>query len=130
MDFSKLNAQEYADKGAVLQVLHPATGEPLEGVTITLLGQDSKVYKGKIADLRRRVINSKGKVDIDRAETEAMNSRVAMTIGWNGIEENGEPKECTPDNVRYFYDKYDWLIEQVDKFVGDRSNFFPTADES
>jgi hypothetical protein len=130
MDFGKLNATEYADKGAVLNVLHPATREPLPGVTITLLGQDSKVYKARLSKMRQSFSGSNKKLDISKIEDEAANNRVAVTIAWEGVEENGKPLECTPENVRYMYEKYDWLVEQVDRFVSDRANFFPTADVS
>jgi len=127
MDFTKLNATEYANKGADLQVLHPATNEPLDGVIITLLGEDSAEYKKRIAEARRKMSTSKKRFSIADAEAEAMENRIAVTVGWEGISEAGKELECTPENVRYMYEKYGWLVEQVDKFVMDRANFFPTV---
>ena len=64
-------------------------------------------------------------IDIDTLEKEAMETRVALTLGWGCLElgDDGE-LEFTEDNVRKVYTDFPWLAEQVDEFQGDRANFF------
>lgn len=131
IDLSSLNATEYADKGAKMQVVHPVTGEPIEGMSITLLGKDSTVYNQRIAAAKRKAAKAK-KYGIEDAEDDALSNRIACTVAWEGMVFNGEPLECIPDNVRKIYadDGFRWLVDQVDAFQRDRSNFFPKADVS
>lgn len=133
MDLSKLNMTEHADKGAKMQVLHPATGEVLDGVTITLLGDDCTLQKQRYAELRRNAFKNKNQIDkaLDRAEETALDLRISKTIAWEGIDWNGGPFECTPENVRKIYSDpgFSWLVEQVDRFTAERSNFLSNADK-
>ena len=134
MDFSKLNMTEHADKGAKMQVMHPSTGEPLEGVTITLLGDDSTVQRLRLAELRQKALAKKGNFNkiYDLTEEHSQNIRISKTIGWEGVVWEGKELACTPENVRKIYsnDGFRWLVDQVDRFTVDRSNFLESADNS
>ena len=53
MDLSNLDVSKKAEDGAILELEHPVTGDPLidedsgEAVSIILLGTDSKTYRDK-----------------------------------------------------------------------------------
>lgn len=123
-----------ADEGAVMQVVHPDTQEPIEGMTITLLGQDSNVYE-KISLKKQqaalaRISRGKNALDIDAHQVQAdiINDLVALTVDWSGFELDGKPLKPTHENFRQVYTGWKWLKEQAQEFVADRANFFRTAD--
>lgn len=132
MDLAKLDLVEHANKGAVMEVMHPITGENLldrEGraVTITLLGADSSQMRNEMSDRARKQLakkQTKQIMSIDDAESASAELLSAITVSWSGIEENGEPIQCNRENAKTIYTKYSWLRLQVDSFVSDRSNFF------
>lgn len=129
MDLNNLKPK-LADEGAVMEVRHPETEEVIEGMTLTLLGKDSEVFKR----LRRKRQNaalarvSKGKkaldVDAEKMEGEALDDLVALTRGWTGFQLDGQPLEFTPENVRKVFAGWEWLREQAEEFVNSRANFF------
>ena len=60
MDLSNLKPVK-AEDGAVLQIVHPETEEEIEGMTITLLGQDSTVYLKIQLSKQQAILNLMGK---------------------------------------------------------------------
>lgn len=123
-----------ADEGAVMQVVHPDTEEPIEGMTITLLGQDSNVYE-KISLKRSqaalaRISKGKKAVDMDAQQVQAnmLNDLVALTIDWTGFELDGKALKPTPENVQNVYTGWKFIREQAQEFVADRANFFRQSD--
>lgn len=138
MDLSKLNMSVMAERGATLELENPVDGEPLmqdDGetpVTITLLGQDSKVWRNKNREYQQKRIAAMTKkrsrtVDYTVSDEDASEMMAACTIGWDGIVEDGEAVEFSADNAYDLYMKYAWIREQCDAFIGDRANFFPNA---
>jgi hypothetical protein len=119
-----------ADDGAVLEVVHPESEEVIPGMTITLLGQDSKVYRkiqlAKQQAALNRIAKGKKAVDLDaeKLAEDSIDDLVQLTTGWSGFTLDGVTLECTPDNVRKVYSEWAWIKEQVQEFVADRSNFF------
>ena len=123
-----------ADEGAVMQVVHPDTVEPIEGMTITLLGQDSNVYE-KISLKRSqaalaRISKGKKAVDMDAQQVQAnmLNDLVALTVDWTGFELDGKALKPTPENVQNVYTGWKFIREQAQEFVADRANFFRQSD--
>lgn len=129
MDLNDLRTTR-AEDGATLEVVHPDTEEVIEGMTLTLLGQDSSIFK----NLKRKKQNamlsrmSKGKkaaaMDADTLEKDALDEIVALTTGWKGIELDGKKLPFNEENVRMVYQGWPWLMEQAQEFVSNRSNFF------
>ncbi|AGN30433.1 hypothetical protein SXAG_00152 [Synechococcus phage S-CBS4] len=129
MDLNNLKPTR-AEEGAVMEVLHPDTEEVIEGMTVTLLGQDSSVFK----NLKRRKQNamltrmSKGKkavsMDADTLERDALDEVVALTVDWKGFELDGKKLPFNDENARMVYSEYEWLMQQAQEFVANRSNFF------
>lgn len=121
-----------ADDGAVLSLVHPETEEVIEGMTITLLGQDSKVYRklqmGKQQAALNRMAKGKKAIDLDaeKLSEDSIEDLVKLTTAWTGFALDGKDLELTPDNARMVYNEWSWIKEQVQEFVGNRANFFRT----
>jgi hypothetical protein len=119
-----------ADDGATLQIVHPESEEVIDGMTITLLGQDSKVYRkiqlAKQQAALNRIAKGKKAIDLDaeKLAEDSIDDLVQLTTGWTGFVLDGNLLECTPENIRTVYGEWAWIKEQVQEFVADRSNFF------
>jgi hypothetical protein len=131
MDIRKMRPAK-ADEGAVLQLVHPDTQEVIEGVTITLLGQDSKVYRKIHLAKQQAALNrmSKGKratdLKAEQLQESVIDDLVKLTVAWTGFEDGDEFLECTQENARAIYsdEGLNWIKEQAEEFVADRANFF------
>lgn len=123
-----------ADDGAVLNIVHPETEEVIEGMTITLLGQDSKVYRKLQMSKQQAALNriSKGKkavdFDAEKLAEDSIDDLVKLTVEWSGFMLDGKELDCTPANIRNVYAEWAWIKEQVQEFVADRANFFRAND--
>jgi len=127
MDISKLDIVASSNEGAVLEVLHPKTLTKT-GIEIILVGTDSDIYNKqrlKASNKRLEQLNKTGKLKrtAEEIEEETIEMLVSCTIGWSGIEEDGKPLEFTPKHVKHVYEKYPWIREQIDQFIGSRDNF-------
>ena len=126
-DFTKLDFAAKAEEGAVMQVKNPLTGEAL-GATITLIGTDSKAFrdlaKQRATAALKRTKEEQESFDVDASSVELL---AKCTLAWSGIEEGGKSVEFSQENAVKMYSKYHWLKEQVDRFIGDRANFLPSA---
>lgn len=100
----------------------------LSDAKITLAGQDSEVYQKEIVKFRReqidRAIDSKKEKEDDSEDIE-LRLLVACTISWEGIEWEGKPMECTPENALKLYSnsQLGWLKRQVDRFIHTTGNY-------
>lgn len=129
MDLNQLKTAK-ADEGVVMEVRHPETEEAIEGMTITLLGQDSAVYR-KISLAKQQVaLNriSKGKkiadLDAEKLAEDSVDDLVKMTVSWTGFSLDGKDLKPTADNFRMVYAEWPWIKEQAQEFVANRANFF------
>jgi hypothetical protein len=129
MDLNKLKTAK-ADEGVLMEVRHPETEENIEGMSITLLGQDSAIYR-KIALAKQQVaLNriSKGKkiadFDAEKMAEDSVDDLVKMTLAWTGFSLDGKELKPTPENFRMVYAEWPWIKEQAQEFVANRANFF------
>ena len=126
-DLAKLDTAKVAEEGAELRVAHPTTGEDL-GITITLIGTDSKTFRDISKSRATASLKKKTReIDLDQNESDAVELLAKCTKGWAGITENGKEVVFSFDNAVQLYTKYLWLREQIDRFMADRSNFLPSA---
>ena len=126
-DLAKLDTAKVAEEGAELRVAHPTTGEDL-GITITLIGTDSKTFRDISKSRATASLKKKTReIDLDQNESDAVELLAKCTKGWSGITENGKEVAFSFDNAVQLYTKYLWLREQIDRFMADRSNFLPSA---
>lgn len=130
MDLAALDLAAYSDEGAELVLVHPITGKPLDA-KITVIGPDSPRSRQAQRALLDQLMEDrrKGKTPDDiETERRAAAMAAALTIGWSGIEWNGEPLPCTRENVMRVYTERRWVREQVEGFAAERANFFRHAD--
>src|ERR1019366_2404863 len=112
------------DEGHVIQVKHPLQGE-IEGMTITLLGTDSEVFRVAMREREgwrlKRMADGFAPESAENAETAIEEAErnleflLNLTLGWTGFLSDGKEILCTPENVRRFYSDpgYLWLYDQV-----------------
>ena len=126
-DLATLDTAKVAEEGAELRVAHPTTGEDL-GITITLIGTDSKTFRD-ISKIRATMALKKKtrEIDLDQNEQDSIELLARCTKCWSGITENGKDIPFNHENAVELYTKYLWLREQIDRFMADRSNFLPSA---
>tara|TARA_Y100000296_G_scaffold84935_2_gene119609 strand:- start:948 stop:1376 length:429 start_codon:yes stop_codon:yes gene_type:complete len=138
MDLSELDVQAAAENGAAMQLMHPATGEPLEHdgkpITITLMGADSAAFRRSVAlamakqSKARDVDLSKATGEeimatFDKGERAAVEHLLAVTIGWDNIVWEGEVLPFSRENAAMVYSRHRWIRDQANKFIGDRTNY-------
>ena len=134
MDLSNLDVSKKAEDGAILELEHPVTGDPLinedsgEAVSIIVLGTDSKTYREKQREYQRKRLSKmtkkRGKeMDLTMSDEDACDLLATCTIGWEHMVENGEELEFSKEAAYKLYMKYHWIREQVDVFIADRENF-------
>lgn len=120
-----------ADTGVQMTVRNPATGLPMEGETITLLGKDSKVYRDHVAKRERALLDHVNntrrppKLSQDQIKQQALDDLMVLTIGWALTDVNGDPLQFSKDAARDLYSDPEvaFVREQVEEFVQDRANF-------
>lgn len=130
MDLNDLKAIK-ADDGAVLQIVHPETDEPIAGMTITLLGQDSVTYRKIQMAKQQTALNrlAKGKratadLDAEKLAAEMIDDLAKLTVSWTGFELDGKLLKCDKTNAVTVYTDWPWIREQAQEFVANRANFF------
>ena len=104
-----------------------ADGSP---TTIELLSDDDERLRAydRQAQNRRLKNISKLRLSAEELEEEAVLKLANATVRWNTFEdENGEAIPCTIEAAARLYREYPFLREQVDQFVGDRTNFLQTS---
>lgn len=110
---------------AELVIEHPATGKPTS-MRIQLLSSDSDVWKKQVMRIRRENMkyqNRRDGIPPEKSQDDALTLLAVCTVGWNGINESGQPLPCTRENAKRVYEKFPFIREQVDDFIGDRRNF-------
>lgn len=128
MDLASLDLTAAADRGADMKLEHPVTGAPLmteagEPISIRLLGNDSREFRAAIGELAEKQAG-KRRQSLDAAEAHSVELLARLTTGWHGIVFGGEELPFTRANAERIYRERPWIREQVDKFIGERGNFF------
>ena len=102
---------------AVIPVLHPLTGEPIEGMTYTLAGKTSPEFRAAAREADKQA----------DAEDKGVDLFAGAITDWDGFEENGVVLDCDMETKRRILKQYDWLLEQVIEKLRDKSTFLPNA---
>lgn len=127
MDLSSIKYNP--NEGTWMEVMHPVTSAPT-GISIRLVGTDSADYRKVARALQNRRLEKvarQGKVKMTAEEHEE--NQLAMLCvcvkEWKGMEKDKKEYPCTPENVRALLSdpQFAWLREQIDEFVGERTNF-------
>ena len=112
---------------AWLTILHPQTFESTP-IKIKLAGADSDSYKKIERRVRNRNVallkKNKNGLSAEVVEASALDLLTGATLDWQGVTWGGAPLEFSQENARMLYEKFGFIRDQVDEFVGDRANFF------
>lgn len=114
------------DRGRVLDVVDPWTGEPA-GIRFRLAGPDSDVQRrARIAmmDELAQAADAEGKVSAEKREAARLNC-LAKCVLLMEIEEGGEPLPTAHKHILRVLAAGAWIQEQVDAFAGNRAHFAP-----
>lgn len=115
-----------------LVLLHPTKGTPLadedgKQVVITLLGSDSKEFRAAAHAVANKRLSRKGRrqqrATAEEVEQAAIETLAAITAGWSNLVVDGETLPCNKKNVISVYNRFPWILEQVEEHVHDRENF-------
>lgn len=117
-DLAKTN--ELANEGVWVQITHPQTRQPIDGVRFKIIGNTSdKFYELRDA-LAREAVESDGKVN---HEDMTMRMIAGMVVDIEGLEDNGKPIK---DAMKVFKTPgLKFIFKQLDIEAGTRSNFLP-----
>jgi len=122
-DLSTLDTGPLSEEGRPLEVMDPETGEPL-GITIILRGAESDTYKRAFrAQVNKRMNARQGKTTIEQLEAEAIDLLAACTVGWTGIDLDGQEFPFSRSNAVTLYGRFGWLKKLVDSFVSNEANY-------
>ena len=118
-------SQDLAEEGQWMEI-ETADGEGTD-MWLLLAGSDSSYHKKEINKQRDKMLKKK---KMQRSSSEIENDNInllaASTLDWKNVQYNGEELECNRENVRWLYKNFPAVQEQVDEFIGDRSNFLPS----
>jgi len=127
MDLSNLETQA----SSILTIMHPANEVPLLGgdnapVTFSLLGIDSDEYRAsqRVITNKRLSRKNKFKITAEQLELETIEVLAACTVSWSdNFEVDGFAYHFSKENAKALYERFPWVREQVDEFIGERANF-------
>lgn len=110
------------EAGEVLEIVHPVTGEPT-GFKIRVAAMDSE----RVKRVQRVIANNNlrkqnRKPTIEEIETNGRKVTAAAIISWEGLERDGKPMDCTPENIAAVIAN-PLIMRQIDEFTSDASNF-------
>lgn len=117
IDLASLDTQAACEQGAELELLHPATGQPL-GVYLTLAGVDSRTHRQSLAFLAERRLKRRS-VTPDDLRGEDVEVAARCTLGWRGVRIDGKEVAHSLD----IFERFPWIREQAVAFIGDRSQY-------
>lgn len=127
MDISQFDTSTLAETGVEYVVLNPVDDKPTD-IKMRLAGTDSSFYRNAIAaQARKQTDKKRAQIDLDEVEQNTCDILASCTLGWSGLMENGKELKYSTLAAVDLYKKHKWLRIQVDRFIGDRSNFFPVS---
>jgi hypothetical protein len=109
---------------AQMQLTHPTKGKL--PIFLTLVGQDSKQWLDASARIAKNYMTGDQKnVEVERRLHEAAELVASAIIGWSDEEAFGK---YSPERAVELMSNpgLRWIREEVERFMLDRSNFFPT----
>jgi hypothetical protein len=132
-DIAKLDTRARAEAGVEMPIRNPSTGAVVtdddgKAVTITFGGRNSDKYRAVQRDVKKYRTDLAAK-NIQPTEAEGRREMekvvTAMTLGWSGLELDGEPFPFTPANAERLWadTRWTWLLEQAFVFVSQEGNF-------
>lgn len=106
-----------------VDIIHP----DLDGVSLEIAGPSHPRTLKASRDMQDRLPKMRGKkVSPEELNTLGNEMLAARVLSWKGIDWEGQPLECTPENTaKIFTDKnLAFIPDQVSRAVGDTNSFF------
>ncbi len=130
MDLCNFDSTTNANKGIPLELVHPVT-KAKSGITLSLLGADSRAYRTVREELNQRN-RAQGKSILSTEESHENTAEVLArcTLGWTGLEAAGKEVPFSQEKAKEIYLNYPEIADQVAAFIFTRTNFFQTASAS
>ena len=127
MDISQFDTSSLAESGVEYVVLNQVD-ESKTDIKILLAGTDSSCYRNAVSShARKNSERNRAQIDLEEAEKNTCEILASCTLGWSGLTENGKELQYSKQSAIDLYKKHKWLRQQVDRFIGDRTNFFPVS---
>jgi hypothetical protein len=118
MDISSLRPLEEVE----VKITHPVTKEETD-IVFTVSGTDSKAYRQSVRDVMvRRMANTDAPAS--ELEDDEIEILAHCTKSFRGLTIDGKEPEQSLEGFIKIYSEFPWIKEQVDKFIGKKSNFF------
>lgn len=131
MDISKLGVVSAAEKGAEMPLLNPFTGEET-GAVFTVLGYDAEAVIAAARSFDKAEAKSTKTEPDDILRRRKARLAVAAVTGWSNFVFGGHEMPYSADKATEIFSQPDfaWIVDQVQRFGGDRGNFFPQGSGS
>ena len=120
---SIFDTESQSEKGAVLHLRHPSSGELMfadeeekKPLLITLKGSSSTTFDKELE--RRKRTNKNKTLNADEIKLQTCEVYAKLTIGWSNI-----GVDFSFDEAVNLYMTYKDIREQVGDFIGKKSNF-------
>ena len=117
MNIDQLYTVDSHEKGAEMQV-KDQNGNSLD-MHITVAGTDSKVFRNAKTEMMRDIVSD------DNSDKEEIRAKAlaAVTLSWRGFLNKGKEFTFSQEKAEKLYINAPYVMDQVDKFIGDRANF-------
>ena len=126
LDLSTLDLAPGADAGAVMQLVHPVTGDDT-GIAFDVMGSDAPIFRVNLRRLYDLIARKPDDPELDpdhlKILAEARLAACAMK-GWTGLIWKGAGLQYSFDNAVMVMTALPWIVQQVTFFRDRRSNFF------
>jgi hypothetical protein len=127
VELTQFDTRESAERGFEMQLINPRTGEKIEA-WITVRGADSNAYRERQRVQQKERIERAARVQRvavtpEELEESALELLAAATVGWRGINLDGEALGFSFDAAVKLYRRFRWIAELVDRAINDRGNF-------
>lgn len=106
---------------AKMELNHPVNGPT--GIFLSLIGQDSKVFRDKAREIARNLNDKQGKVNPLDLEKQNVELVACCIVGWSDEEAFGPYSPARALELMQM-DELSWVKEEVESFIKERSNFF------
>lgn len=121
-EITRLYTVDTSEVGAEMEIVDPVTGKGT-GAFLHLAGVDSHTYRKAQSKAANKRLQRRGKVTVDDLDQEAQQVLCACTLGWRGLQFEGEEWPCTPENIRTLFAASPEVRQQAEAFINDRTNF-------
>lgn len=114
---------EHQDRGAVLVIEHPLTGEMMADISLTIAGPDSATARLSRIKYNDELMTFSGRVPAVELERLNIERLARLVVAWD-VKRNGEPVAFTFTNVTKLLYSAQFVREQVEKFSASRGPYF------